>query len=107
MRIEIVYFGKPKENLKVSQETVTVPGDALTLSGLLEWLRSRGGDWVREMDEDKVRCAVNQDFAALTRELKENDEVAITAHYHGCAEFWEGDPRLRPLQSSTVMKHCS
>ena len=107
MRIEIVYFGKPKENLKTSQETVTVPGDTLTLSGLLEWLRLRGGDWAREMDEDKVRCAVNQDFAALTRELKENDEVAITAHYHGCAEFWVGDPRLRADNFSPEMKHCS
>jgi len=32
---------------------VTVTGDALTLSGLLKWLRLRGGEWVREMDEDK------------------------------------------------------
>lgn len=107
MQIEIVYFGKPKENLKISQETVQVPGDTLTLSGLLEWLRLRGEDWARAMNEDKVRCAVNQDFAALTRELKENDEVAITAHYHGCAEFWVGDPRLRPVHSHQEMKHCS
>lgn len=96
MKFEIVYFGKPRDNLKISQETVDVPEDSLTLSGLLAWLSLRGGVWAQEMDEDCVRCAVNQEFAGLAKPLNDNDEIAITAHYHGCSEFWVDDPRLRP-----------
>ena len=96
MKIEIVYFGKPRESLNISQETVDVPEESLTLAGLLAWLNLRGETWAQEMNEDRVRCAVNQEFAGLARPLNENDEIAITAHYHGCSEFWVDDPRLRP-----------
>jgi len=107
MKFDIVYFGRPRENLNISQETVNVPGDSLTLSELLAWLCLRGGAWAQEMDEDRVRCAVNQGFASLARVLNENDEVAITAHYHGCAEFWLDDPRLRPIEPPFRQNVCS
>lgn len=107
MKIEIVYFGKPRENLKISQETVEVPGESLTLAGVLAWLGLRGGVWAQEMDEDCVRCAVNQEFAGPARPLNENDEIAITARYHGCSEFWIDDPRLRPKDSHLNPQHCS
>ncbi|MBA0902825.1 MAG: MoaD/ThiS family protein [Candidatus Nitrotoga sp.] len=100
MKIEIIYFGKPKEVLGISQEVVDVPGSALMLSELLAWLVLRGGAWTNEMNEDNVRCAVNQEFAGLARPLVENDEISITAHYHGCNEFWVGDPRLKQMPRS-------
>jgi len=95
MKIEIVYFGKPRENLKISQETVEVPEKSLTFAGLLAWLSLRGEVWAQEMNADRLRYAVNQEWAGLARPLNENDEIAITNHYHGCAEFWIDDPRLR------------
>ncbi|MDP1639257.1 MAG: MoaD/ThiS family protein [Candidatus Nitrotoga sp.] len=107
MKIEIVYFGKPRENLKISQETVDVPEESLTLAGLLAWLSLRGETWAKEMNEDRVRCAVNQEFAGLARQLNENDEIAITAHYHGCSEFWIDDPRLRPIEPRFKPNLCS
>ena len=107
MKIEIVYFGKLRENLKISQETVDVPDESLTFSGLLAWLSLRGGVWGQEMDEDRVRCAVNQEFAGLARALNKNDEIAITAHYHGCTEFWIDDPRLRPIDPGFKQNACS
>lgn len=107
MKIEIVYFGKPRENLKISQETVDVPEESLTLAGLLAWLSLRGETWAQEMNEDCVRCAVNQEFAGLARPLNENDEIAITAHYHGCSEFWTDDPRLRPIEPHFNQNLCS
>lgn len=107
MKIEIVYFGKPRENLNISQETVDVPEESLTLTGLLAWLSLRGGVWAQEMNEDRVRCAVNQEFAGLARPLNENDEIAITAHYHGCSEFWVDDPRLRPKKPHVRLNPCS
>ncbi len=107
MKIEIVYFGKPRENLNISQETVDAPEESLTLTGLLGWLSLRGEVWAQEMNEDRVRCAVNQEFAGLARPLNENDEIAITAHYHGCSEFWVDDPRLRPKQPRVRQNPCS
>ena len=107
MKIEIVYFGKPREILKISQETVDVPGESLTLAELLAWLSLRGEVWAQQMDEDRVRCAVNQDFASLARVLNKNDEIAITAHYHGCSEFWIDDPRLRPIEPRFKPNLCS
>jgi molybdopterin synthase sulfur carrier subunit len=107
MKIEIVYFGKPRENLKISQETVDVPEESLTLAGLLAWLSLRGETWAQEMNEDRVRCAVNQEFAGLARPLNENDEIAITAHYHGCSEFWIDDSRLRPIEPRFKKNICS
>lgn len=107
MKIEIVYFGKPRENLNISQETVDVPEESLTLTGLLAWLSLRGELWAQEMNEDRVRCAVNQEFAGLARPLNENDEIAITAHYHGCSEFWINDSRLRPIEPRFRENPCS
>lgn len=107
MKIEIVYFGKPREILKISQETVDVPKESLTLTELLAWLSLRGEVWAQQMNEDRVRCAVNQDFASLARVLNENDEIAITAHYHGCSEFWIDDPRLRPIEPRFKPNLCS
>ncbi|BBJ22911.1 MoaD/ThiS family protein [Candidatus Nitrotoga sp. AM1P] len=107
MKIEIVYFGKPRENLNISQETVDVPDESLTLTGLLAWLSLRGELWAQEMNEDRVRCAVNQEFAGLARPLNENDEIAITAHYHGCSEFWINDSRLRPIEPRFRENPCS
>lgn len=107
MKIEIVYFGKPREILKISQETVDVPKESLTLTELLAWLSLRGEVWAQQMNEDRVRCAVNQDFASLARVLNQNDEIAITAHYHGCSEFWIDDPRLRPIETRFKPNLCS
>ena len=107
MKIEIVYFGKPREILKISQETVDVPKESLTLTELLAWLSLRGEVWAQQMNEDRVRCAVNQDFASLARVLNQNDEIAITAHYHGCSEFWIDDPRLRPIEPRFKPNLCS
>ena len=107
MKIEIVYFGKLRENLKISQETVDVPDESLTFSGLLEWLSLRGEAWAHEMNVDRLRYAVNQEWAGPARALNKNDEIAITAHYHGCTEFWTDDPRLRPIEPRFKQNICS
>ncbi|MDE2309619.1 MAG: MoaD/ThiS family protein [Betaproteobacteria bacterium] len=77
MKIELLYFGRPGERLKISRETADVPEGLSTLAALLAWLRLRGGKWERELADDHVRCAINQEFSGLTASISEYDEIAI------------------------------
>jgi sulfur-carrier protein len=83
MQIKILYFGRPGENLKVSEERVEVPAGVTTLAGLMAWLRTRGDDWAQEMVESRLRCAVNQEFVEWSAPLKANDEVALFSPISG------------------------
>ena len=83
MKIELVYFGRPGERLNISRETVSVPDEVSTLAGLLAWLRSRGEKWEQELADNRVRCAVNQEFSGLAAGIKEHDEVAIFSPISG------------------------
>lgn len=83
MKIQLVYFGRPREQLKVSNETADVPGNLLTLAELLDWLRSRGETWAHELTENRVRCAINQEFSGLTARIHEHDEIAIFSPISG------------------------
>ena len=83
MKIELVYFGRPREHLKVSSETVDIPDGLSTLAGLLAWLRSRGETWAHELADSRVRCAINQEFSGLTAHINEHDEIAIFSPISG------------------------
>lgn len=83
MKIELLYFGRPSENLKCSRETVDLPPGIATLGELLGWLRLRGDNWAEELTETRVRCAINQEFSALTARVKDKDEVAIFSPISG------------------------
>lgn len=83
MKIKLVYFGRPREHLKVSSETADVPAEASTLATLLGWLRLRGDVWAQELADSRVRCAINQEFASLPAAIKDNDEVAIFSPISG------------------------
>lgn len=83
MQIKLLYFGRPSENLKLSQETVSLPAGVATLGELLAWLRLRGDNWTQELTEARVRCAINQEFAALTTQIKDKDEIALFSPISG------------------------
>lgn len=83
MKIKILYFGRPGENLKLSGETVEVAESVKSLGELLGWLRSRGENWALELSENRVRCAINQEFAEMVATIKANDEVAIFSPISG------------------------
>lgn len=83
MQIKILYFGRPSENLKLSDEVVEVPASVTTLAGLMAWLRSRGDNWAEELTESRVRCAINQEFADLAAPISANDEVALFSPISG------------------------
>lgn len=83
MRIRVLYFGRPSENLKMSDEILEVPAQVQTVGELLAWLGERGEVWARELAESRVRCAVNQEFAEWGAALKSNDEVALFSPISG------------------------
>lgn len=83
MQIKILYFGRPSENLKLSDETVDVPDSFATLGELLAWLQSRGENWKYELSQAKIRCAINQEFAAWETPIQDQDEIAIFSPISG------------------------
>lgn len=83
MQIKILYFGRPSENLKLSDETVDLPAGVSTLSELLAWLRMRGDNWAQELTEARVRCAINQEFSAWSVPIKDRDEIALFSPISG------------------------
>lgn len=83
MKIKLLYFGRPAENLLIRHELADVPNDAATLADLLAWLRLRGEAWQHELNEGRIRCAINQEFSPVTAHLEEQDEVAIFSPISG------------------------
>lgn len=83
MKITLLYFGRPAENLKIKRELADIPDDTASLSDLLAWLRLRGENWARELSETRIRCAINQEFAPGTANIREQDEVAIFSPISG------------------------
>jgi len=83
MKISLLYFGRPRELLALSNETADVPDDISTLGALLAWLRLRGEVWNRELADNRVRCAINQDFSGLDAGIRDSDEIAIFSPISG------------------------
>jgi molybdopterin synthase sulfur carrier subunit len=83
MKIKLLYFGRPREILNTSGETVDVPDGIATLAEMLAWLRIRGENWALELTDKRVRCAINQEVAALSDPIHEQDEIAVFSSISG------------------------
>ena len=83
MTITLLYFGRPRENLATSSETAELPEGIASVAELLAWLRTRGGNWARELADNRVRCAVNQELGGLSAAIRDGDEVAIFSPISG------------------------
>lgn len=83
MEIKVLYFGRPSESLKISRELVALPEGLKTLADLLAWLKLRGEIWQQELADQKIRCAINQEFCKLNSPIKDGDEVAIFSPISG------------------------
>ena len=82
MSLTLLYFGRPRERLGTSREEVQLDG-IVTLGDLLARLRARGENWANELTENRVRCAINQEFSGLDASIKDGDEVAIFSPISG------------------------
>lgn len=83
MKINLLYFGRPREALNISGETVDVPDRISTLAELLAWLRGRGENWAKELADQRVRCAINQEVTDLSASVHEHDEIALFSPISG------------------------
>ncbi len=83
MRIKLLYFGRPRENLKLSRENAELPAATATVADLLAWLRRRGPEWAAELEDNRVRCALNQELVSLSSPLRDGDEIAIFSPISG------------------------
>lgn len=76
MKLKLLYFARLRELFGLGAEEIELPPG--TVADLLEHLRARGGEWARELAEDRsFRVAVNQDVAQADTVLADRDEVAI------------------------------
>jgi len=83
MKIQLLYFGRPREALNTAGETADVPDGIATLAELLAWLRLRGDNWAKELADNRVRCAINQEMANPSAPIHENDEIALFSPISG------------------------
>lgn len=83
MKINLLYFGRPRERLGQDREAAELPAEAATVAALLAQLRARGGEWAEALAEQRVRCAVNQTLCGLDAPLHDGDEVAIFSPISG------------------------
>jgi molybdopterin synthase sulfur carrier subunit len=75
--IKVLYFASLKEALGQGQEDVALPDPVVTVGALCIHLAGRGGEWNRFVTSRNLRCAVNQEMAALDTPIQDGDEVAF------------------------------
>lgn len=67
-----------REKTGLSEETIQVPGDVLTVADLKDWMRSRGPEFAEAFAAPKaVRAALNQTHAKDDAMLGDVREVAF------------------------------
>ena len=78
MKINIVYFAKLRDSLKISGEEVNVPANICRIEDLMLWLSQRGKQWEVEFTgNQQLRAAVNLLLVKPDASIKNGDEVAF------------------------------
>ncbi len=76
--MKLMYFAWLRQELGVSEETVTPPDTVTTVENLLEWLAVRNPDFEALVKKRPIiRVAVNQEYADLDHAVTAADEVAL------------------------------
>ncbi|HEY1461567.1 MAG TPA: molybdopterin converting factor subunit 1 [Casimicrobiaceae bacterium] len=76
--IRLVYLARLRDVLGTPGESVALPAEIGTVSGLLAWLAQRGGAWTQELAPGRaVRVAVNHDLARPDTPVRAGDEIAL------------------------------
>ena len=76
--LRILYFAWLRERTGVAEERVAAPESVRDVGSLVEWLSQRSpGHAAAFTNRGTVRCAVNQEFAALDTPVAAGDEVAF------------------------------
>ncbi len=76
--LTILYFAWLRERIGVSQEELPLPDGVETVAALVDYLSLRGpGHAAAFQNRKTVRCAVNQEFADPSTQIRPGDEVAF------------------------------
>jgi len=76
--INIKYFARLSEALKVKSEEVEFSEQINSVESLIQSLVGRGEPWISEFSiENKILVAVNQELSNRQATLKQGDEVAF------------------------------
>ena len=76
--LRLLYFAALRERLGLSEEAAALPEGVANVADLLAWQRRRGPAHAAAFAPDaRLRCAVNQEFAAAGTALRAGDEVAF------------------------------
>jgi len=74
--MKVLYFASLREQLGVSEETMTT--QAATIAQLLDELAERGALWASLLrDNDRLQVAVNQSLARRNTTVTSDDEIAF------------------------------
>jgi molybdopterin synthase sulfur carrier subunit len=74
----LLYFAWLRSRIGCAEEEVALPPEIRDVSGLLDWLRSRGAGYADALKNLAiVRVAVNQAYVGLDHPVRDGDEVAI------------------------------
>ena len=77
-QLRLLYFAWLRERLGMAEEAVALPEGVATVGELLAWQRGRSAAHAAAFAaRSRVRCAVNQEFAAPDAPVAAGDEVAF------------------------------
>ena len=76
--MRVLYFAWLRERIGLAEEEIVLPASVVTAGDLVAWQRQRGAGYAAAFAEEKlVRCAVDQEFAALDTLIADAKEIAF------------------------------
>jgi len=78
MGIDMLYFAWVREAIGRDGETIEPPAGVGDVAALIAWLAARGGGYATAFaDPARLRCAIDQRFAALAAPIAGATEIAL------------------------------
>jgi molybdopterin synthase sulfur carrier subunit len=78
MKIQLKFFASVRETLGLSDETVEVPEEVVTVGDVRGWLRTRGGAWAETLAEGRaLRMACDHEMTDAATRISPGCEVAF------------------------------
>ena len=76
--MKLLYFAWLRQKIGTAEEQLDPPGDVATVAQLIDWLKTRGPNYVDALTNTKlVRVAVNREYVTYDHRLKPGDEVGL------------------------------
>lgn len=76
--MKLLYFAWVRQRIGIGREVVEPPAEAVTVSALVDWLRTRGPGYAEAFQDTRaIRCAVNQEYVEPDHPVGPGDEVAF------------------------------